>query len=352
LYLRTLKQKKAIVFFSAGIGDAVLLIPLVKQLKSKGFWVTGLFNSKHPCEEIFNEISLLDEIIVCKSKLKQLALIFKSLFKYERAYINYFAAIRINLLTAVICSRQVYLNRKVNSFLFKLFSFKVNYVEPVNNIHDAQQNVNLLDSNTKASLSDFYVSFNDKKNRPFSYPYIAIQISAGNNKQTYKNWPINYWISFLEMLLEQYPEKHLVLLGDKNEAEIAAKIIEKLGSKVNSLAGKTNITEVMNVLNQSELFIGLDGGLMHLAVALNKPTFSLWGPSSIILYGYEKFSSLHKCVSLNLSCSPCSAWINANNTKATSPELCPDHVCMQQLLPHDVFNQFKDYINSLPIHAA
>jgi ADP-heptose:LPS heptosyltransferase len=91
--------------------------------------------------------------------------------------------------------------------------------------------------------------------------------------------------------------------------------------------------------------------LFLLAMALKKPTFTIWGPSSITLYGYEKFSSLHKCVSLNLACNPCSAWINANHTKAESPETCPDHACMQQLLPENVFNQLTQYVNLLPAHA-
>jgi ADP-heptose:LPS heptosyltransferase len=357
LYLRAvLKQKKAILFFSAGIGDAVLLIPLVKKLKSKGFWVTGFFNSKHPCEDIFKDINLLDELIVCKSKSGQFIHSFKQFLKYDSAYINYFATNRNNLLTAAISSKQVFINRKVDSMLFRLFSFKIKYVEPVKNIHDAQQNLNLLDYNTKVSLPDFYINYTSTKNGALPYPFIAVQISASNNKQTYKNWDINYWISFLTMLLEQYPERKIVLLGDKNEVDIAAKITDSLGSKVNSLAGKTTIKEAMHILNQSELFIGLDGGLMHLAVALGKPTFSIWGPSSVTLYGYEKFSPVHKCVSLNLPCSPCSAWINANHTKATNPELCPDHACTQQLMPQDIFTQFKEYLNLLPytppLHAA
>ncbi|HEX7414558.1 MAG TPA: glycosyltransferase family 9 protein, partial [Bacteroidia bacterium] len=266
--------------------------------------------------------------------------------------INYFSSNRTNLLIASLSAKEVFINKIVNSFLYKLFSTKIKYVDPVINIHDAQQNVNLLDSNIQVSLPDFYINYTSKKSEPLPYPFIAVQISADNNKQTYKNWNVIYWISFLKMVLEQYPERNIVLLGDKNEVEIAAKIREELNSKVNSLAGKTSITEAMHILNQSELFIGLDGGLMHLAAALGKPTFSIWGPSSISLYGYEKFSPLHKCVSLNLPCSPCSAWISANHTKATSPQLCPDHACMQQLIPQDVFNQFKEYINLLPFHAA
>ena len=144
----------------------------------------------------------------------------------------------------------------------------------------------------------------------------------------------------------------IVLLGDENEIEIADEIVNELGTQIISLTGKTNIHEAMEILAQAELFIGLDGGLMHLAVALKKPTFTFWGPSSTILYGYERFSSIHKCVSLNLTCSPCSAWINANHSKAMSPELCPDHACMQQLLPQYAIKQFGQYVTSLHIHAS
>ncbi|MHB8258936.1 MAG: glycosyltransferase family 9 protein [Bacteroidia bacterium] len=346
-----MKQKRALIFFSAGLGDTVLLIPLIKHLKNKGFLAIGFFNSTHPFEEIFSEINLLDEIIVRKSKLRQFIFSLTNLFKYDKAYINYFAANRINLLTATICSKQIFINRKVGSILFRLFSFKINYIEPVKNIHDAQQNLNLLDSNTKVSLPDFYINFNDKKGRLFSYPYIVVQISAGNNKIAYKNWPIIYWISFLKMILEQNPETNFVLLGDKNEIELADKIKVEFIDNVHSLVGETILSDAMRVLYHAELFIGLDGGLMHMAVALKKPTFTIWGPSSIILYGYEKFSPIHKCVSLNLSCNPCSAWINVNHTKTISPEKCPDHACLQQLMPQVVFNQLKHYVNSLPIYA-
>ena len=346
-----MKQKKAIVFFSAGLGDAVLLIPLVKHLKQQGFLVTGFFNSVNPCEEIFRETNLLDELVVCKGKLQQIIYSFKSLMNYDSAYINYFAANRINFLTAVICSSQVFTNRKINSVLFKLFRFKVKYTEVVKNMHDGQQNLNLLGSNAVISLQDFYINFESKSKQNLNTSFIAIQISANNNKNSYRNWPVNYWISFLKMVLEQYPEKQIVLLGDENEVEIGNKIKIESGSKIESLVGKTTILNVMDIIYQSEIFIGLDSGLMHLAVALKKPTFSIWGPSPTYLYGYEKFSPMHKCVSLYLPCSPCHAWINPNHTRVLSPNLCPDHACLQQLMPQEVFNQFKKYVNLLSTHA-
>ncbi len=346
-----MKQKKAIIFFSAGLGDAVLLIPLIKRLKQKGFRVSGFFNSAHPCEEIFTEINLLDEIIVRKGKWQQFLFSMSKLLTYEKAFVNYFALNRTNLFMSGFLAKAIYTNRKSDSFAASLFQSKIKYIKPVENVHDGQQNLNLLQDNSEISLFDFFIDFPINTHPHLPAAFIAVQISAGNNKVTYKNWPINYWIEFLKMILQQYPQKKVVLLGDENEVGLSAKITGALNSDIISLIGKTSVSAAMNVLAQSDFFIGLDGGLMHLAVTLKKPTFTLWGPSSVVLYGYEKFSALHKCVSLNLTCNPCSAWINPNHTKATSPETCPDHACLQQLNPKEVFNLFTQYVNLLPVHA-
>lgn len=343
-----MKQKKAIVFISAGLGDAVLLIPLIKQLKRKGFLVTGFFNSLQPCEEIFTDINLLDELIILKSKFRQIAFTALNLLTYDKAFVNYFAANRSNLLVASFLAKEIITNKKENALLHLS---KLKFVEPVKNIHDAQQNLNLLQDNAQVSLQDFYVQIPSKKNELLPASFIVVQISAGNNKITYKNWPVNYWIDFLQLVLKNYPEKKIVLLGDKNEAELAEQITDRFNDNIVSYIGKTNITEAMHIINSAQFFIGLDGGLMHIAVALKKPTFTIWGPSSMILYGYEQFSHMHKCVSLNLDCNPCSAWINANHSKALSPETCPDHACLQQLMPQMVFNKYTDYVNLFPAYA-
>ena len=349
-----MKQKKAIVFFSAGLGDAVLLIPLVKSLKERGFLVSGFFNSAHPCEELFSRIHLLDEVIVCKTKSKQSLFLLSHLSSFDIAFVNYFAFNNSNLVTACLISTKVMVNRKTNSVTEKIFSSRITFTEPDKTLHDAEQNLHLTGKQQpKISLQDFHIDFNPQKRDGLPHPFIAVQISAGNNKITYKNWPTKHWLEFLKLLLQNYPERHFVLLGDANEVELSNQITNELKGNVISLIGKTSVSEVMNVLAQAEFFIGLDGGLMHMAVALKKPTFTMWGPSSTELYGYENFNSqIHKCVRLDLSCRPCSAWINSNHTKATNPETCPDHACLQQLLPTDVFIQFKQYVNSLPTHAG
>ncbi|MGZ3867335.1 MAG: glycosyltransferase family 9 protein, partial [Bacteroidia bacterium] len=185
------------------------------------------------------------------------------------------------------------------------------------------------------------------------HSFVAVQISAGNNKVQYKNWPVKYWIELLMMFVKEYPNKKIVLLGDENEVGLSKQITSELNTSVISLIGKTNIKEVMNALAQCDFFLGLDGGLMHLAAALGKPTITIWGASNENLYGYEIFNSnLHKCVHLDLNCRSCSAWINPNNSRINDPQLCPDKACLNDLLPKTVFDQLKQYVTSLSVHAG
>lgn len=365
-------KKKALIFFSAGLGDAVLLIPLVKELKCDGFAVTALFNSAFPCEEIFEDSTLFEKKIVLKSKLAQMIFVFLRLNYFDKSFVNYFASNRSNLLTAALCSRKVFTNK---SFSLSFFKKKITYVIPQSGLHDAEQNVCLYKKGYKLEVSDLFFEFesslraaakqfpidsdrfvvpprdDDKQARDNEQKYIVLQLSAGNNIFQYKNWPLSYWKKFLNLFFAEFPSQKILLAGDKNEVSLAEKIAAEFPG-ITSKAGQTSVSEVIQLLSNCKLFIGLDGGLTHLAAALQKPTFSIWGPSSSFLYGYERFDAVHhQCADLHLPCSPCSAWIDPNKTRVDHPAQCPDHACLQSFLPENVFAQYRLFVNSLPPHV-
>lgn len=330
------------MFFSAGLGDAVLLIPLIKQLKAQNFWLSGFFTSPHACEDIFYQNPLLDEVLVKKDKSQQMAFSLTHIHSFDIAFVNYFAATKINLFCAALMGHKINTHKEA----FPFFRKKINYIVPQAHLHDAQQNMRLLVDNSSVSLSDFEIPFVSKQKKHILHPYVVVQISAGNGKAPYKNWPSHHWIEFLNLFAKKYPEQKLMLLGDENETALSDSIIQKMGKQVHSFVGKTNISEVMQLIHQSLFFIGLDGGLMHLAVALGKPTFTIWGGSSTVLYGYEQFSSKHKCVSLHLPCGPCNAWIAPNASRVANPNQCPDFACLQQLHAEKVFAALVPYIET------
>ena len=347
-----LKPKKIILFFSAGLGDALLLVPLVKQLKKEGFYICGFFTTQNPCIEIFSEIELLDEVISCTSRKKQLRFALFNYLQYDIAILNYFAVNRSNLLTAAICAKKIIRHLSQQSYPYYFSGNKSTLVAPIPGIHDGEQNIRLWNPELRIKLPDFFLTIPERKKQLLPHPFIVVQMNAGNAAITYKNWPFSHWITFFTFFLKQYPDKKLVLLGDAQQHEELHQFALEHSEHIHSLLGKTSLTEAMHWIEQSHSFIGLDGGLMHLAVALRKPTFSLWGPSSSTLYGYEQLSPLHKCISLNMACSPCNAWIGANLSKTKKPENCPDFSCMNELLPNIVFREYQQYVNLLSGHAA
>ena len=102
----------------------------------------------------------------------------------------------------------------------------------------------------------------------------------------------------------------LILVGGPEEAELHQQIIELMQSEmpVRSFAGKGNIRVAAAILEQADLFIGNDSGLMHLATAVGTPTVAIfgltnsgaWGPYTGGQPGLQAV-----VVKLDLPCMPC-----------------------------------------------
>lgn len=347
--MSSVKHKHALVFFSAGVGDAILLVPLVNELKKQGYQVTGLFTSFFNCESIFENTSLFDIIEVKKSKLSLLLFSILHFRKYDAVFLNHFSFSKSNVSLAVLFGKHVYTNYKGLTSLQS--SKSIHIIDPIPDTHDALQNVFLF--NQKAGLQDLDFNLNYKPQQKNKYnppkDYIVIQASSANNNAPYKNWPFENWLELFKHIQSSYPNTTLVLLGDNTESYLNEKITTSNHSNVVSLIGKTTLSDVMEIMYHSKFYIGLDSGLMHMAAALNKPTFTIWGASNPKLYGYDWMGSKHKIVSLNLTCAPCSAWINPNTSRVTNPLKCPDFKCIRGISVEKVTDELDSFMTDLKL---
>jgi heptosyltransferase-2 len=339
-------KKKALVFFSAGIGDAVLLVPLVNELKKNQFEVTGLFNSKFNVEEIFDQCIIFDDVIIKKTKSDLLLFALLNFKKFDSVYINHLAFSNLTIRSAALLGKEAITNYN-HPFRFQNF-YKLTRIKPKENTHDALQNLLLVKSYATLNDLNFDLNFKSQNSNKYklSNSYAVLQISAANYAAPYKNWPIDNWITLLKHLQMEYPNLQLVLLGDKNETHLNEKLKSIDFSNCISLIGKTNLNDLVELIHNSKFYLGLDSGLMHLAMAFNKPTFTIWGASNKILYGYEWKGLQHKALSLNLPCAPCSAWINANTQRVTNPLDCPDFKCLRDIESKDVILELELFINN------
>lgn len=111
----------------------------------------------------------------------------------------------------------------------------------------------------------------------------------------------------------------VVIVGSRND-RVGGEIIANAGGL--NLAGLTSLTETAAVIARSRLVISGDSGVLHLAVVLNIPTLSLFGPSSVDKWAPK--GEKHVVLNRRLSCSPCSFF-------GTTPK-CPFGVrCMNEI---------------------
>jgi ADP-heptose:LPS heptosyltransferase len=176
--------------------------------------------------------------------------------------------------------------------------------------------------------------------------FFIIQISAGNNKTPYKNWPISKWQVLIKKLCTTFKRLEFIIVGDNTEVQYIKQFEDLNCENCSILIGKTTIKELFNLIGHCQGYIGLDSGLMHIAVALKKKTFTIFGASNEKNYGYEFIDpEHHQVITSNVICRPCSSWKNANTSRITNPLHCPDYACLSSIDANQVFNQVCYHFN-------
>lgn len=117
---------------------------------------------------------------------------------------------------------------------------------------------------------------------PVAAKRIALHISA---REPERRWGIENFIGLTKHILETQPEAQILLFWSPGKAddphhpgddEAAAQLIQAVHSERLIPMPMQNLTELIAALSLCELFIGTDGGAMHLAVALNKKVLAMF----------------------------------------------------------------------------
>jgi ADP-heptose:LPS heptosyltransferase len=327
--LLPVKKRKIAVLFSGGLGDTIMVVPLLKELKRKQFHITCVFFAAHPNDCIFDN-SLFDKKVFIKSRLHFL---WYAVFAYKRFanfYINHMGAGMfvkqcISLATKRI-TQNIYYNRATKRDKVIINSFT-----------DPEQNLNLLYSKYNSLIKDMtsiYIAGPVIKSDVYAGQYYIVQLSSGNNKTPFKNWPFKNWLVIIRQLCESKPDIDFIIPGDRFELQYIEELDKLQLKNCKVLIGKTTVEEIVAVIAGSNGYIGQDSGLMQIAAALQKRTFSIFGATDEKLVGYQHIDPAnHKIITVNISCRPCASLKGFNTTRVTNPLHCPDFACLTSISP-------------------
>jgi len=121
-------------------------------------------------------------------------------------------------------------------------------------------------------------------------------------KHKTKMWSGEYWLE----LLKEIENKHrIVFIGSDGDVPDVVSDYCENSDRCLDLSGKTSILEAAAVILLSKAVVSGDTGPMHMAVALDKPLVTMFGPT-VEEFGFFPFRA-KKCVILQkkMWCRPC-----------------------------------------------
>ncbi len=127
-----------------------------------------------------------------------------------------------------------------------------------------------------------------------------------------QRWRIEGFAELADVLSQKYRAKIVVLAG-ANEMEIVGKLRGLIKAEALVCAG-LSLDKIAAIIAQSDIFIGNNSGLLHIAAALGRPTVSTMGPTVPWLWMPQGDNQI--VIRHNLECAPCSRGV------------CGEHKCM------------------------
>ena len=293
-----------LVVSNTGLGDTILSTPAIISLRNSFPDISITFMVNKKMFPLFDGFEFVDSFVLYSS--------------------GFFSQLRIikNLRKRKIDTIFLFHSNGPEDIFFSVFSGAKNILKMTDNPNHEYKKIFLNSSNftTKHNIEkkwDLVRLFNpDKVYKRMLIPkhfysensylkmepgikYIGIQLGA---QDIYKMWPIDNFICLAERICKEFSNIKFVMFGStKYEQNLVKKFqlgFSELDLIVN-LCGASSIQSLPKILNDLELVITNDTGTLHLAIALEIKTVSLFGPTDSKIFGPYQDFNLHKLIQVD-----------------------------------------------------
>ncbi len=293
--------KFLIIRFSS-IGDIVLTTPVVRNLKQQCEGAEIHYLTKQQYAHLLEYNPYIDKIHTLDKSLSELVV------KLRKEHFHYVIDLHNNLRTLRVKNKLrtvAFSFNKLNKEKWLMVNFKINKLPDIHIVDRYMKTISyFIDDNDMKGL-DYFIPDKDVVNldtlpETHRKSYIAFAIGA---QHFTKRLPVKKITAICKLL-----PLPVVLLGDNNDAIVGEKIVQQVGANVYNACGKYNLNQSASIVQQSQVVISHDTGLMHIAAALKKQVISVWG-NTIPEFGMYPYLSDKKSEIVqveHLKCRPCS----------------------------------------------
>lgn len=296
-------QKILIIRFSS-IGDIVLTTPLLRALKEQKPDIEIHYITKKVYAPVLENNPHIDQLILLEDKLSSL---FPQLKKQKYDFIvdlhNNLRSLRIK----AVLKRPYESLDKLNRQKWLLVRFKKDHMPSVHIVERYFKTLERLGVKNDGKGLEYYSGLEQEKNIKGLEESIKDNFAVIVIGGTYYTKQIPE--EKFDNLLARF-SLPLVLLGGPDDQKQAQKIAQKYPQQVHNLTGKTSLNESAEIIRRSQFVVTSDTGLMHMAAAYQKKTYSVWGNTvpefGMVPYMPENPENSVILEVKNLPCRPCS----------------------------------------------
>lgn len=292
---------KFLILRFSSIGDIVLTTPVVRCLKQQVPDAEVHFATKRTFATLLQSNPYLDGCHYLDSSLSELVR------QLRAEQFDYVIDLHNNLRTHLIkwqLGVKSYAFDKLNWQKWLLVQLKINAL-PNSHIVDRYLATVASFGVTNDGLGlDYVIPYKDQIETdwlPLTHQSGYVAYAIGGQHAT-KKLPVTRMIELCAKI--NYP---VVLLGGKEDQEAGAAIETAVGSdQIYNACGQYNLNQSASFLQGARVVFSHDTGLMHIAAALHKPVYSIWG-NTTPLFGMYPYKTPYIALENNhLGCRPCS----------------------------------------------
>ena len=320
-------MRKILLIRLSSLGDIVLLTPVIEILSKKA---EIHLITQEEYKELFENDSRVKEIHSLKNGFRDSIETLKEIRK-----INFDMSVDLHLkplsliflLFSKAKRKRFYRKRLMERRLSVLLKRKIKEI-PISYLYYRPFSI-FIKSVKNLPLPRIYPPEGNKL--PLPEKFVALAPGA---KYETKRWP-----GFLELakLLKKEIKIPIVLVGDSRDLDIAKEIEREV--EVMNLVGKTTLRELIFVLSKSSFLVSNDSGTGHLAAALGKPVYILFGPT-IPEFGFRPHGFLVRIFEVEIPCRPCSLHGEKKCMRG-------DLACLSEISHKEVYNAIREDLKNI-----
>jgi lipopolysaccharide heptosyltransferase II len=322
---------KMLVMRPGGMGDAVLLLPVIHELKRQQPDLTITMLAEQRNAEIFRHGCGIDRVL-CYDRPRELLQLFRN--RYD-IIVDTEQSHRLSAVIARTLGAPVRIGFASNDRR-GLFSQGISYDgEAFERLNFERLFVPLGYNASADGVARAFEIPTDAAKRTDALldgcvPSGFVAVFPGASVPE-KEWGTDNFAVLGERLYAQ--GLPIVVVGGRTEVSASSTIAARCHGL--NLAGRTSLAETAAVLGRASVVVSGDSGLLHLAALLQVPTVALFGPSDPRKWAPR--GPHHRLVYKGQSCSPCSVFANIPQCKFALK-------CMAQISVEEVFSAVLDLL--------